>query len=171
MEIQEKHAGGRPPIYDASNEEDIAIVKGLCESYFDWIKGEYEDKSIYNPDSQKTETIQVCTRKPEPPTVTGLTLHIGFESKNTLYDYAKKPEFSDSIKRALTGIEKYHEIAAAYGDKCTGNIFVLKNFGWKDTISTEHSGEIKGGNTYDLSKLPTAALEALANAANDTSKD
>ena len=78
-----------------------------------------------------------------PPTVTGLTLHLGFESKDTLYSYAKKDGFSYPIKRALLEIEEYHEIATAGGDKCTGNIFILKNFGWKDTIDTKHSGEIK----------------------------
>jgi len=43
----------------------------------------------------------------------------------------------------LTRIEQYHEIATSMGDKCTGNIFILKNFGWKDTSAVEHSGEIK----------------------------
>lgn len=77
-----------------------------------------------------------------PPTVTGLTLFLGLDAKSTLYEYAKKPEFSNPIKRALTTIEQYHEESAAGGDKCVGNIFILKNFGWKDTIATEHSGGI-----------------------------
>lgn len=112
--------GGRPPIYSRENENDVNKVSELCESFFEDIK-----------------------TKDQPPTVTGLTLHLGFSAKSTLYDYAKIAEFSNSIKRALLKIEQYHEIATAYGDKCTGNIFVLKNFGWKDTIDTNHSGEIK----------------------------
>jgi hypothetical protein len=78
----------------------------------------------------------------KPPTVTGLTLHLGFCDKSTLYDYAKKPEFTHPIKKAITFIEQFHEEATAYGEKCVGNIFILKNFGWKDTIATEHSGGI-----------------------------
>ena len=158
------HAGGRPPIYDATSEEDIKVVEGLCESYFDWIKGEEELKEVWDEDKQDYVSKMVVTRWPEPPTVTGLTIHLGFESKNTLYDYAKKPEFSASIKRALTGIEKYHEIATSRGDKCVGNIFILKNFGWKDTINTEHSGEIKGGTKFDLSKVSLETLKELDSA-------
>lgn len=120
MAKQIKNLGGRPPIYEP-NESNYKIVADLCNSYF--------------------ETDEMLT---SPPTVTGLTLHLGFESKDTLYSYAKKDGFSYSIKRALLNIEQYHEIATAAGDKCTGNIFILKNFGWKDTIQQEHSGEIKG---------------------------
>lgn len=75
----------------------------------------------------------------EPPTVTGLALYLGFADKSSVYDYSKKIEFSHSIKRATMRIEKYHEIQTARGDKCTGNIFVLKNFGWKDTQAFDHT--------------------------------
>jgi len=134
--------GGRPPIYDGSNEEDVKKLSELCESYFEYIKGEVkEDKVEIEPNVFETKTTWV--RQSEPPTVTGLTLYIGFSSKSTLYEYAEKQEFSHSIKKALTKIEQFHEIATSYGEKCTGNIFVLKNFGWKDNQGIEHSGEIK----------------------------
>lgn len=135
--------GGRPPIYDGSKEEDVNKVKELCEDYFIYIQGQY-DEDEYEDAPDNFKTIKETIRESEPPTVTGLTLHLGFESKSTLYDYAKKSEFSHPIKRALTRIEQYHEKAASMGDKCTGNIFILKNFGWKDTVATEHSGEVKG---------------------------
>lgn len=112
--------GGCPPYYDGNKPEDIEKLSNLCIDYFDQLPGVNE-----------------------PPTVTGLTLFLGFESKSTLYEYAKKLEFSHPIKRALLKIEQFHEIATSMGDKCTGNIFILKNFGWKDTVNTEHSGEIK----------------------------
>jgi DNA-packaging protein gp3 len=127
----EGNEGGRPPIYDSENKKDIKAVVDLCEEYFEYIKGEYkEDEVEIEPEvfGIKKEWI----RKPEPPTVTGLTLFLGFESKSTLYDYSKKIEFSNPIKRALTKIEQHHEIQASFGDKCTGNIFILKNFGWVD---------------------------------------
>lgn len=115
----EKNLGGRPPIYP-DTEESYKKVAELCVSYFE----------------ADNETLL------KPPTVTGLTLHLGFESKDTLYSYSKKDGFSYPIKRALLNIEQYHEIATAGGDKCTGNIFILKNFGWKDTQSVDHSGNI-----------------------------
>lgn len=116
--------GGRPSIYNELNAEDVIKVSELCVEYFEQLP-----------------------KINEPPTVTGLTLFLGFEAKSTLYEYAKKVEFSNPIKRALLKIEQYHEIATSMGDKCTGNIFILKNFGWKDTVSTEHSGEIKNTGT------------------------
>jgi len=114
--MEEQNLGGRPPIYE-STEENFLKVTELCESYFE------------NLDNK-------------PPLVTGLTLHVGFESKSTLYEYAKKDGFSHPIKKALTRIEMFHETATAYGDKCVGNIFILKNFNWKDSQAIEHSGEV-----------------------------
>ncbi len=116
--------GGCPPYFDGNNPEDVEKLSKLCIEYF-----------------EQLPTVS------EPPTVTGLTLFLGFESKTTLYEYAKKIEFMNPIKRALLKIEQYHEIATSMGDKCTGNIFILKNFGWKDTIDTNHSGEIKNTGT------------------------
>lgn len=113
----ESNKVGRPPIHT-----DPAEVERLCVEYF-----------------------FIAQTEERPPTVTGLTLHLGFAHKQTLYDYAEKPEFTDSIKKAITKIEQYHEERVAGGDKCVGNIFVLKNFGWKDKseVDNNHSGELK----------------------------
>lgn len=135
--------GGCPPYYDTNNPEDIIKVSNLCIEFFEYIKGEYKEDE-FETEPEVFEVKKEWIRSPEPPTVTGLTLYLGFESKTTLYEYAKKVEFMNPIKRALLKIEQYHEIATSMGDKCTGNIFILKNFGWKDTTSMEHSGEIKG---------------------------
>ena len=133
----EGNDGGRPPIHT-----DPEVVGRLVQDYFQWIEGEFEDKIIEVEDEEgkkHKETQRNWIRKPEPPTITGLTLHLGFAHKSSLYDYAEKKEFSDHIKRGISRIEKYHEIQAAYGDKCTGNIFILKNFGWKDSQSIDHT--------------------------------
>lgn len=142
MVNEKKNKVGRPLIHTDPIEFDK-----LVEDYFEWIKGEYEEDTIQITDlsgNTTTETKTNCIRKPEPPTLTGLALHLGFCDKKSLYDYQEKPEFLHSIKRAVSRVEKHHEIQIAYGDKCTGNIFALKNFGWKDKIETEnnHTGEI-----------------------------
>lgn len=116
-----KAPGGRPPKYNKDDPKDIETVERLVDEYFEWIKGEQNEEGDW-------------VRFPEPPTVTGLTLHIGFNSKTQTYEYAKIEGFKDPIKRGLSIIEKYHEIAASRGDKCTGNIFILKNFGWTDKV-------------------------------------
>ena len=120
---------GRPPKF--TDPEKLEI---LVDDYFEWIKGESEEFT----DPVTGDTKERWARRPEPPTVTGLALHLGFNSKKSLYNYLEKPEFLHPIKKGLTQIEKYHEIKASYGDKCTGNIFILKNFGWKDTQHQTH---------------------------------
>lgn len=136
--------GGRPPIYDGSKPEDVERLGKLCLDYFQYIKGVTEEDDILGEG----------TRPPQPPTVTGLALHLGFSSKSTLYDYGKQYMFSDHIKAALTRIEQYHEIAVSMGEKCTGNIFLLKNFGWHDSVKTDITT-----NGENLNSAPTIVFK------------
>lgn len=64
-------------------------------------------------------------------TISGLAYHLGFESRQSFYDYEKVPEFSYTIKRARTKIEINYE-EKLIGNNPTGPIFALKNLGWKD---------------------------------------
>ncbi len=76
------------------------------------------------------------------PTWTGLTLHLGFNSRQALnYYMEEKPEFLNSIKKALSRIESKYENIAIYSKMPTGAIFALKNFGWKDKQEVEQSGK------------------------------
>lgn len=77
----------------------------------------------------------------EKPTVTGLCIALGFESKDTLYAYRDKEEFSYPLKRSLLIVENGYE-KALRDTAPTGSIFALKNMGWKDKQETEHSGEM-----------------------------
>lgn len=86
----------------------------------------------------------------EPPILTGLTLYLGFADKSSLYDYAGKPEFFHSVKRALTRIEASYEGKIASGiQAAAGPIFALKNFGWKDKQEIEEKGEYKHTFKWD----------------------
>lgn len=76
------------------------------------------------------------------PTWTGLAIHLGFESRQSLEDYKKKPEFSYSIKKALLKVENQYEKGISKGNPA-GSIFALKNFGWRDKQEFEQSGGIK----------------------------
>lgn len=74
-------------------------------------------------------------------TWTGLAIHLGFSSRDSLNDYKKKEGFSDSVKKALLKIEsKYEE--SLFGKNPAGSIFALKNFGWKDKQEVEQSGGV-----------------------------
>jgi hypothetical protein len=72
---------------------------------------------------------------------TGLAIHLGFESRQSLEDYKKKPGFSYPIKKALLKIEEKYE-NGLFGKNPAGSIFALKNFGWKDKQEVEQSGGI-----------------------------
>lgn len=83
----------------------------------------------------------------EPITITGLALNLGFESRQSFYDYEKKDdEFSYIIKRARLAVENSYEKRLA-NDKPTGAIFALKNMGWKDTQEIENKISGKLGIT------------------------
>jgi DNA-packaging protein gp3 len=105
-------AGGRPPIYDTPEQMQADI-----DLYF-----------------SMTDIKEV--------TITGLALHLGFESRQSFYDYEQKPEFSYIVKRARLRVEMGYEIKLS-GNNCTGAIFALKNMGWKDKTETELSGGVK----------------------------
>jgi len=73
------------------------------------------------------------------PTITGLALHLGFESRQSIYDYEKSGKHSYTIKRARLAIEENYE-QRLHGNNPTGAIFALKNFGWRDKTEQEISG-------------------------------
>lgn len=105
---------GRPPIFDNEDELQLKI-----DNFF-----------------------EVCTETEERPTVTGLALHLGFEGKQSLYDYRdnkNRPEFSYPIKKALTRIE-YELEKRLENNSVAGVIFALKNMGWKDKTETALTG-------------------------------
>lgn len=104
---------GRPPYYDTPEDIQPAI-----DAYF-----------------------VACEMRREPFTITGLALALGFSSRQSLDDAAKRPGFSDVIKRAKLRVENGYEIRAL-GNNPTGAIFCLKNMGWEDKQQREHSGEL-----------------------------
>lgn len=75
------------------------------------------------------------------PTVCGLALYLGFESRQSIYDYRdKSEEFSYIIKRALTFIEMNYE-QNLESKNPAGAIFALKNMGWTDSKDITTKGE------------------------------
>ncbi len=116
--------GGQPPAYASPQEMHAKIIE-----YFDYIQGE-----------KKTPRSKTWIREPEPPTVTGLALFLGFESRQSMYDYKKKEEFTYIIKRAISIVENAYEQRLSDGNS-TGAIFALKNMGWKDEQGLKHTGD------------------------------
>lgn len=74
----------------------------------------------------------------EKPTITGLCLFLGFESRQSFYDYEKRDGFSYAVKKARLRIENVYE-KNLHGTQPAGSIFALKNMGWTDSQSIDHT--------------------------------
>jgi len=132
-------SAGRPAVFTTVEDFDKKV-----EEYYEYIKGESKEMPYtkkLKDGSIETGTNLVWVREPEPPSITGLALFLGFESRQSLYDYEDKTEFSYSIKRAKLRVEKNYE-KYLLSQSATGAIFALKNFGWADKQQVEQSGNL-----------------------------
>ncbi len=96
--------------------------------------------AMYETPDEMQDAIDKYFIENEIITITGLALWLGFEDRQSLYDYEKKPEFTCIIKRARLRVENSYEMRLITSQSPTGAIFALKNMGWKDKQETEHSG-------------------------------
>lgn len=98
---------------------------------------------MYNNAEELQEAIsQFFQENNKHITISGLAYYLGFESRQSFYDYEKNAKFSYTIKRARLFIENEYEKLLASGN-VTGAIFALKNFGWSDKQEVEHSGGLQ----------------------------
>jgi hypothetical protein len=91
-------------------------------------------------------------------TITGLTLHLGFCNRQSLYDYQKKDEFSGIVKYCRTMVEMAYEQKLSSAN-VTGAIFALKNMGWRDKIET-------GFTDNDGNDMPVTVFQLPDNGRN-----
>ncbi len=97
-------------------------------------------QAFKNPE-QLNEAIEGYFVENQSPTVSGLAYHLGFESRQSFYDYEKTDKFSYTIKRARLKIESHYE-SRLQGSNPAGSIFWLKNHKWTDKQEVEHSGTV-----------------------------
>ena len=90
-----------------------------------------------------------CEAMEKPALLTGLILALGLCSREGLDEYGRRPEFTDSVKRAKLRIEMEYE-KALQGHSPTGAIFALKNLGWRDKQDVELSGGVNIKTIADL---------------------
>lgn len=120
----EKHAGGRPPLFKTPE----ALQKKVNE-FFAMVEEEQEE------DSNRT------------PGIAELAYYLGFESRQSLYDYEKRSnKFSYIIKRARLFIEKEYEKRLS-GEKSnpTKWIYTLNAMGYPKDKTDSRSTRV-GGN-------------------------
>jgi hypothetical protein len=81
-----------------------------------------------------------CDDNAYPYTIHGLCVALDC-TRDTICEYEKKPEFSDTIKKAKEKIRWFVEKELFLGKNPSGMIFWLKNnAGWKDKQELEHTG-------------------------------
>jgi hypothetical protein len=118
---------------------------------------------LFNTPEEMQGLIDEFFIKASHPTITGLALHLGFESRQSFYDYQKEEGFSYTIKRARSRIENAYEAMLYRSEgQVTGAIFALKNVGgWTDkqviestntqrVIMTDNDGEQINPENTDL---------------------
>jgi len=84
-----------------------------------------------------------CKETGEPLMTTSLAYHLGFASRQSLYDYKAMGKFSYIIKRALLFIEMSAE-KNLIDHGGAAEIFRLKNFGWSDKTEVDNTHNFVG---------------------------
>lgn len=140
---------GRPPKFNS-----IEQLQAKIDKYFHWIEGDFtieinEDTGFSN---------KVYTRYWEIATITGLALFLGFESRQSFYEYKAKKEFTYALTRARTRIENEYEKRLANRD-VQGVIFALKNMGWQDKQQTELTGKDGGAIETKIQQITGINVE------------
>lgn len=121
---------GRPPTFATADQ-----LHNKIDEYF---KEGVKIKIVIVGPPNNRQSIEIPV-----PTITGLAYFLGFESRQSFYDYEEKEEFAYTIKRSRLFIEKEYEEMLSAGNT-VGAIFALKNFGWVDKQEFNHGGSIEG---------------------------
>jgi hypothetical protein len=139
-------------------------LQSKIDEYFVFIEGEREDDMLL-----LAGEMPKWIRYPQPPTITGLALYLGFESRQSFYDYAERKQFSYTVKRGRLKIEHEYE-KSLRSQTFAGAIFALKNMGWKDR--TDITTDDKPLPPPQVLTLPTDKLQQLEKLLSDaTAKD
>jgi len=125
-------------------------------------------RSIESPeqfDALVDEYVEQCEEKDVPVTLTGMILHLGLSSRQSLDRYQQYDGFSDCVKRAKLYVELAYEMRLN-GDKPTGAIFALKNLGWRDRVEQDHTSS--DGSLSGVSRVEIEVIDGTADQGDST---
>lgn len=112
-----------------SSEEELS---NLIDNYFNQFNDEPETQNNHENALKAKEGKPSKKRNAsDSPTLTGLILYTGFNSKQEFDDYEIEGAFSDALKRGRLRVEEVYEKKLSQSSP-TGAIFVLKCLGWSD---------------------------------------
>jgi hypothetical protein len=113
----------------------VEQVTSRIDSYFQWIQGRYHVESLpFKPTAKSPPEVRdqkVWDREPQPATITGLALYLGFDSLNAFENYEQNGRFASLLKRARLQVENEYE-KMLHCQPATGAIFALKSLGWME---------------------------------------
>lgn len=129
--MTEVNKGGRPPIFSTTEE-----LENKVNEYFN-IETCPDKRMVILKSFEEGEKGEYVDHVPHY-TITGLAMHLGFESRQSIYDYIKRSdEFSYIIKRACLRVENNYEVMLTEKGIGAGMIFALKNMKWVDKQEIE----------------------------------
>jgi len=120
MAEETKNLGGRPPKFT-----DPAQLQEKVNEYFESCEGKLLADNEGNPMLDKYGHPIIYGEK--PMTTVGLAYHLGFLSKQSLYDYKGRAAFKEIIQKAIMRIEVYTCERLFDKDGCNGARFSLQN--------------------------------------------
>lgn len=151
----------KPDSLSFKNVRELAVS---IARYFTYIEGEFhlEEVPVKSSKSapEETQEQKVWDRPSEPPTLSGLAHHLGFDSRQTFELYERKGKYAALLKRARLQIEAEYEKKLHY-QSSAGAIFALKNLGWSEKTATDdiirtlkieitESGPVPAGNEREV---------------------
>lgn len=110
-------------------------VTRLVDDYFTHIAGAFHYEEIASKSKTEDTHQKIWDREPEPPTFSGLALHLGFNSLEEFNEYEKKGKYARLIKRAKLRIIAEYE-KRLHLSSPSGAIFALKALEGTDTEQT-----------------------------------
>jgi hypothetical protein len=129
-------------------------LSNRVDAYFNYIEGVYhiEIKSIKETKDRSNMEQKIWDREPEPPTIAGLAIFLGFNSRQAFDDYERKGRFKHILKRGRLHIEAVYE-KKLHNQSPAGAIFALKAMGWNE------KSESKTPKNEDFKSLKIEIIE------------
>ena len=118
----------------------VEHINHCIADYFKWIEGEHHTECLpFKPTAKSPPEMRdqkIWDREPQPPTLSGMALHLGFDSLQAFEAYEKNGRFASILKRARLQIETEYE-KMLHQQPATGAIFALKSLGWLEKPTGE----------------------------------
>lgn len=105
------------------------------------------------------EYFKRCLEEEIQPTISGVTLFLGFTSRQSFYNLENNPDLMDTVKAIRLMIEaSYEALGCSGGNHTTFAIFALKSMGWTDKPEIlkqikEHQNPFEGLTFEQLERL------------------